>query len=137
MDSTSTLAAAKTAVFGTDPVLGTDGQPLERGVGSAWHRAEHISKAHFHAATAWAACDDLVSAAKSLLASAEKISAACKASIEAAAVAKDEQPVPAHDADFKAMINKRVDEKIKSGQVPTDIKPATPPAPVNLSFDIP
>lgn len=90
MDSTATLAAAKTDVFGKDPVLGTDGQPLERGVGSPWARADHIKKARFHAAYAWAGTDDLVSSAKALLATAEKIAAASKASIEAAAKADEE-----------------------------------------------
>jgi len=98
MDSTSTLAAAKTAVFGQDPALGPDGQPLERGVGSHWHRAASIAKAHFHAAEAWASCDALVASAKALLANAERISAAVKASIEAAQAAKGEQPVPTDPA---------------------------------------
>jgi len=94
MDSASTLATAKTAVFGKDPALTPDGQPLERGVGSAWHRAEHINKANFHAATAWALCDELVSTAKALLATAEKISAAAKLGSESATAAKAETPVP-------------------------------------------
>lgn len=91
MDSTSTLASAKADVFGKDPTLGTDGQPLERGVGSPWHRSAHIAKAHYYAADAWALCDGLVANARAGLAIAEKISAAVKASIEAAAAAKSEQ----------------------------------------------
>lgn len=95
MDSTSTFAQAKSAVFGPSPALGTDGQPLERGVGSRWHRADHIAKANFHAANAWSLCDGLVSQAKALLATAETIAAASKASIEAAQAAKAEQTIVA------------------------------------------
>lgn len=117
MDSTSTLAAARTDVFGKDPVLGTDGLPLERGVGSHWQRAEHIVKARFHAATAWDAAGELVGQAKAILAVAERVAAASKASVEAAALAKTDVPIVADPKldkaylDLKAQYDQAVAER--------------------------
>jgi hypothetical protein len=127
MESTATLVKARTDVFGKDPALGTDGQPLERGVGSHWHRAEHIAKAHFHAADAWAGCDDLVSLAKQQVVIAQRITAAVKASIEAAAAAKQETPAPADPKDSQAYKDLKVqcDQVVAERDVLTKMPAAT------------
>lgn len=127
MDSHKTLATARQDVFGKDPVLGTDGLPLERGVGSHWHRSHHIQKAHYHAAAAWAGTDDLVSSAKALLATAEKIAAAAKASIEAAALARDDAPTPPdvkESPEYKALKD-QYDQAVAERDVLTRVPAAT------------
>lgn len=128
MDSTSTLATAKADVFGDKPVLGTDGQPLERGVGSPWHRADHLQKARFHAATAWDAAGEMVSLVKQLTAVADRISAAMKASVEAAQAAKDEpavQPIDVKDTQAFKDLKDQFDRAVAERDVLTRLPAAT------------
>lgn len=95
MDSHDKLAAAKRDVFGDAPALDAEGEPLEKGVGSAYHAMTPTARSHYHAARAYALTDDFVAQARALLATAQKLAAANKAAVESAATAKVETPATA------------------------------------------
>lgn len=86
--SNTTLERTKTEVFGENPALGRDGEPLERGRGSAFEAASPAAKAHFHAASAHAAADEVAMLARQLAAAATKLGDALKATVDAADAAK-------------------------------------------------
>lgn len=95
MDSHDKLAAAKRDVFGDAPALDAEGEPLEKGVGSAYHAMTPTARSHYHAARAYALTDDFVAQCRALLATGTKLQAANKAAVDAAATAKTETPATA------------------------------------------
>lgn len=86
-------------VFGRDPVRGRDGEPLERGAGSAYAAQSPAAKAHFHAVAAHAQVDEVLALAKQLTDAAAKLGLASKAAVDAAQACKvAPAPAPAVDA---------------------------------------
>jgi hypothetical protein len=101
VDTTTELSSTEKMIFGHDAVRGPDGKPVEQGVGSAHAAKGHPHHAHAKARAAHTAAVDVETLAKALADATDKLVAATKQTLDAAATAMSkadaEKPAPASE----------------------------------------